>query len=74
MAKFISDKCKILSYGIIIFLFFLYKMYILVGKQHTYGNITGFCLGVTPPESYSHLMVPSENSRLLDIFTVSNKE
>jgi hypothetical protein len=26
------------------FLFFLYKMYILVGKQQTYDNITGFFL------------------------------
>jgi hypothetical protein len=44
MTKFISDKSKILSYGIILFLFFLYKMYILVGKQQTYDNITGFFL------------------------------
>jgi len=68
MAKFISDKSKILSYGIILSSIYFYKMYILVGKQHTYDNITGFFLGVTPPESYSYLMVPSENYRLLDIF------
>ena len=56
------------------FLFFLYKMYILVGKQQTYDNITGFVLGVTPPESYFYPRVPSENYRLLDSFTVNNKE
>ena len=56
------------------FLFFLYKMYILVGEQHTYDNITGFFLGVTSPEQYSYLMVHSENYRLLDSFTVNNKE
>ena len=56
------------------FYFFLYKMYILVGKQQTYDNITGFFLGVTPPESYSYLRVPSEDYRLLDNFTVNNKE
>ena len=74
ITKFISDKSKILSYGIILFSIFLYKMYILVGKQQTYDTITGFFVGVTPPESYSYLMVPSENYRLLDIFTVNNKE
>ena len=56
------------------FLFFLNKMYILVGKQQTYDNITGFILGVTPPESYFYPRVPSENYRLLDSFTVNNKE
>ena len=35
------------------FLFFLYEMYILVGKQQTYANFTRFFLGVTSPESYS---------------------
>ena len=56
------------------FLFFLNKMYILVGKQQTYDNITGFILGVTPPEYYFYPRVPSENYRLLDSFTVNNKE
>jgi hypothetical protein len=49
-------------------------MYILVGKQQTYDNITGFILGVTPPESYFYPRVPSVNYRLLDSFTVHNKE
>jgi hypothetical protein len=36
--------------------------------------LPGSFYGVTPPESYSYLMVPLENYRLLDSFTVNNKE
>ena len=44
MQPFISDKSKILSYGIILFSIFLYKMYILVEKQQTFDNIIRFFL------------------------------
>ena len=56
------------------FLFFPIKCTFKSENNRPMIIFPGSFYGVTPPESYSYLMVPLENYRLLDSFTVNNKE